>query len=686
MKATWQGAAKRIRSWFEHRGAGLIAATVLLFGVTAATVTFTSVTARAQDLAPPSLKTIPVPEPENLGEFVKSKPALIRLGKALFWDMQVGSDAVISCATCHFHAGSDSRRFNMVSPGLLAGDTTFQSIRPNQNLVPRLFPFTKFLSPDDRQSPIIEDWNDVVSSPGILNTRFRGLRPNTAVERGVSVPDDIFKLLGRGTNTRRVEPRNAPTVINAVFNFNNFWDGRADNIFNGSSPFGDADPDAGIWMPDETGNLVKQRVRIPFSSLASQAVGPPLSTTEMSYIGRTFPDIGRKLLNRSIIPLGKQTVHPRDSVLGPFARRAPQKGLSTRYIAMVRAAFHNNYWNSTQPVRPLPAPRDNEVFTQMEANFSLFFGLALQAYQATLVSDDSPYDRFMEGNLTAMSISAQEGLNIFLSTGGGGETGGKCINCHGSSTFSNASVMQIGVITPGEDTPEGIIENMIMGDGGTAWYDDGYYNIAVRPIEEDPGRGGNTPFTLPDGTPIPLSFTDRALFVQNGGELPFPTPQLPFIGGQRAATRGAFKTPTLRNVELTGPYMHTGGEATLMHVMDFYSRGGSFVESNISTFDPDITVLCGLNPNPDPLVCPPIDPAVAEANQKKVIDFMLALTDERVRWESAPFDHPELFVPNGMAGGREVLLRIPQTGRNGRPARRGPLSTFMNLHPYYPNQ
>ena len=54
---------------------------------------------------------------------VKDPAALIRLGKALFWDMQAGSDGVQACATCHFNAGADSRSKNQISPGL--HDTNF---------------------------------------------------------------------------------------------------------------------------------------------------------------------------------------------------------------------------------------------------------------------------------------------------------------------------------------------------------------------------------------------------------------------------------------------------------------------------------------------------------------------------------------------------------------------------------
>src|SRR5262245_4997368 len=74
----------------------------------------------SSDLAnlPGDLRGVAVPAPANLDDFVKD-PVLARaLGKALFWDMQVGSDNVQACASCHFRAGADPRAKNQVSPGL----------------------------------------------------------------------------------------------------------------------------------------------------------------------------------------------------------------------------------------------------------------------------------------------------------------------------------------------------------------------------------------------------------------------------------------------------------------------------------------------------------------------------------------------------------------------------------------
>ena len=125
------------------------------------------------------------------------------------------------------------------------------------------------------------------------------------------MPHDAVFHVG-ANNTRRVTGRQAPSVINAAFNYNNFWDGRANFIFNGNNPFGDSDVNARVFSDDGTGALKAVAVHLENSSLASQAVGPPGSGTEMSLNNRTFPDIGKKLL--SLRPLGKQMVHASDSV------------------------------------------------------------------------------------------------------------------------------------------------------------------------------------------------------------------------------------------------------------------------------------------------------------------------------------------------------------------------------------
>ncbi len=121
---------------------------------------------------------------------------------------------------------------------------------------------------------------------------------------------------------------------------------------------------------------------------------------------------------------------------------------------------------------------------------------AIAAYERTVVTGNSAYDRYQGGDKDAMSASAIRGMELFNGKA-------NCVACHASFNFTDENYRNIGV---GMDAAEP---------------DLGRY--AVTKKEED---------------------------------------------------KGAFKTPTLRNVALTAPYMHDGSEATLLDVIDFYDRGG----------------------------------------------------------------------------------------------------------------
>ena len=121
--------------------------------------------AAADPPRPPSLKTVAVPGPSNLDDFVRDRETLVVLGKALFWDMQLGSDGVTACTTCHFNAGADSRSRNQLNPGVRRvtsdgvpdPDPIFGAGRgPNHQLAVTAFPL----------SPLT---NDVVGSQGIAH-------------------------------------------------------------------------------------------------------------------------------------------------------------------------------------------------------------------------------------------------------------------------------------------------------------------------------------------------------------------------------------------------------------------------------------------------------------------------------------------------------------------------------------
>jgi cytochrome c peroxidase len=677
---------------------------------------------------PPPLRFVRPIEVADLEFYVQDREAAVTLGKALFWDMQVGSDGIMACASCHFHAGADPRIKNQISPGLKAGDTLFGNpIAPgamgfaafgtNYTLQLADFPLHRRANPESQSSPITHDTNDVVSSQGVVLRAFERIDAGKAEDLGEDRFDPVFNV--HGINVRRVEPVNSPSVINAVFNFANFLDGRANNFFNGSNSLGPADATAGIWVND-SGQLVKKPLNgrvdegglpaLAFSSLASQATEPPVSDLEMSWRGRTWADIGRKMLN--LTPLGKQQVHPQDSVLGPLAN-PDGEGLITSYEALIQQAFHPRFWNpdpasvatlgvqgaSRQVIRldtgsatlkeadeqnPRTFTLDSgagevrevevsqalvdDEFELIEANFVFFFALAVQLYQSTLISDETPFDRFQDGDEGALTASALRGMDIFHNEG-------RCSQCHAGSLFTNAAV---DVVLGLNGMPlEGVVERMAMPEG-EAFYDSGFYNIAMRPLDEDVGRGGtllglNNPAN--DNQPYPLSFT-RLAFLKRDARLPdwldpFVQP-LPGVAGTltRTAVDGAHKTPGLRNVELTAPYFRNGEAATLMQAVDLYVRGGNFPTENSDNLDHFIATIPSLLNN--------------EQGKRDLVEFMLHLTDERVRFARAPFDHPQIFVPHGHDDGtlEDMLVEIPASGADGRDT---PKLPFLNADPFAGN-
>src|SRR5262249_15949338 len=307
----------------------------------------------------------------------------------------------------------------------------------------------------------------------------------------------------------KVAPRQPPTAINAVFNVRQFWDGRANNQFNGVDPFGPrtsqpqqniapvglvGNPNAagaGVLVNGSSG-LALTKPLIDNSSLASQAVGPPRSDFEMSCSHRAFADIGHKMLTR--IALALQTVHPLDSLFSknpPVVLSPTGTGLNLTYNALLTRAFAPQYWNSAQRVTIDLAtgtitPDLLNGYLQVELNFPFFFGLAVQEYEALLVSDQAPFDTGI-----GFTAAAQAGQAVFTGVKA------KCVNCHHGPLLSAATrTQQLGAQDP-------LVEHMLMGDGNVALYDDAFYNIGTRPTNEDLGVGGKDPYGFD------LSFTSQ---------------------------------------------------------------------------------------------------------------------------------------------------------------------------------
>jgi cytochrome c peroxidase len=155
---------------------------------------------------------------------------------------------------------------------------------------------------------------------------------------------------------------------------------------------------------------------------------------------------------------------------------------------------------------------------------------AIAAFERTLISTNSAFDRFVGGEKAALSESAHRGLELFQGKA-------RCVLCHNGPNFTDNKFHNIGVPQTG-------------------------------PLKEDVGRYAVT---------------------------------------KRDADRGAFKTPSLRSIELSAPYMHTGGFKTLEEVMDFYNRGGDAVKGK----DPFMTAL-----------------NLTDQEKKDLVEFMKSLTGD----------------------------------------------------------
>jgi cytochrome c peroxidase len=268
-------------------------------------------------------------------------PEKVILGKMLFWDEQLSSDNSVACGTCHREGtgGGDPRV--ALNPGL---DGIFGT-------------------DDDKQA-----------SPGV--------RRSNAFNRYVGDATFDFDV--------QVTGRTSPSMINAAFVPEMFWDGRASSQF----------------INPETG-----AVSIPFGgALESQAAGPPLSGVEMSHDFRDWPALSAKLAQATPLKLA--------SNLTPDIQAA--------------LAVHGDY----------PA-----LFTQAFGDPTINaerIAFAIASYERTLISDQSPWDLYNAGNPNALTPSQLAGAAIFFGPG-------QCNVCHSAPLFSDNQFHSLGLRPLDED-------------------------------------------------------------------------------------------------------------------------------------------------------------------------------------------------------------------------------------------
>lgn len=142
---------------------------------------------------------------------------------------------------------------------------------------------------------------------------------------------------------------------------------------------------------------------------------------------------------------------------------------------------------------------------------------AIAAFVRTIVSFDSPYDRYLRGDESALSNSQVRGMQLFFSERL------ECFHCHGGLNFTDSSTHA-----------DAVVESV-------GFHNNGLYNV--------------------DGS----------------GRYPPDNTGLHDLTGDRW-DMGRFKAPTLRNIAVTAPYMHDGSISSLPAVLDHYARGGRLVE------------------------------------------------------------------------------------------------------------
>lgn len=216
---------------------------------------------------------------------------------------------------------------------------------------------------------------------------------------------------------------------------------------------------------------------------------------------------------------------------------------------------------------------------------------AIASFERTRLSGDSPFDRFIAGGADALSETQKRGWELFRGKA-------QCVNCHAfgpsSPFFTDFKFYNTGVASKGKDFGRLAREALLSGPPG-----------------RDAGRALNS---LAHGE----GFSELGRYLVT----------------RRTRDIGAFKTPTLRDVELTAPYMHDGSLRTLLDVVRFYDRGGEH------------------NPHLDERVRPL---GLTDREMSDLVDFMRALTSDEVL-RQATRANPQTRTPVPVPAIRQIAF------------------------------
>lgn len=273
----------------------------------------------------------------------------------------------------------------------------------------------------------------------------------------------------------QITSRSAQPNINSAYFTDLFWDGRARTTF--------TDPQT-LTVAIATGG-----------GLESQSVAPPLNNTEMAHAGLDWAAVSAKL--QRVKPLQLATNLPAD--VASALTGQPD------YPELFRRAFGDTTINARR------------------------IAFALATYQRTLISDQSPFDRFQAGQTNALTQNQINGMNAFRGPGAA------CNVCH--TAFAPPP-------PPGQPPQP---------DSGL-FTSNTFRNIGLRPNNEDLGR------QIVTGNP---------------------------------ADRGRFKAPSLRNIGLKSTFMHNGQFNTLPQVLAFYAQAPGAPIRQTNNLDPAVAGING---------------------------------------------------------------------------------------------
>jgi cytochrome c peroxidase len=165
-----------------------------------------------------------------------------------------------------------------------------------------------------------------------------------------------------------------------------------------------------------------------------------------------------------------------------------------------------------------------KLFNNTAVNISwINIKAAIGSFILTLQSFNSPYDKFKNGDTTALNSSDKTGMQLFFFSDL------KCASCHGGANFSTPS---------------------FVNDKGDTLF---YFNTGLYNTD---GKGAYPAY-------------DRGLYQLTKNE----------------KDMGKFRVPTLRNLAFTAPYFHDGSAASLTDVIDIYAAGGRKIRQGINNGD-----------------------------------------------------------------------------------------------------